>query len=67
MGGKSITISCEDCLLRRSDACAECVVTYLLDHGPDDSIVFGPGEIRAMRLFQDVGLVPELRHERRAG
>lgn len=67
MRQKAIRISCDDCRLRGSDACAECVVTYLLDHGPDESIVIGPGELRAMRLLQDVGLVPALRHERRAG
>ncbi|MDA8297183.1 MAG: hypothetical protein M0004_11470 [Actinomycetota bacterium] len=63
----SIHISCEECALRRSDACEDCVVTYVLSREPSDAIVIGADEARAVRLLQQAGLVPALRHERRVG
>ena len=65
--GESLTISCAECELESSDACADCVVSFLLDRDPDDAIVIDAAEARAVRLLASAGLVPGLRHRRRAG
>lgn len=62
-----LTISCGDCELEHSDACADCVVSFLLDHEPDDAIIIDAAEARAVRLLAGAGLVPGLRHRRRVG
>ncbi len=62
----TIEISCDDCRLQDSEACAECVVTFLLDDA-GGALVFDVAEARAVRLLQRAGLAPRLRHTRRAG
>lgn len=59
-----ITICCDDCVMRRTAACADCVVTYLLDREHDEGVVLDIAEARALRLLAGAGLVPELRHRR---
>ena len=61
----SFTISCEDCTMRATAACDDCVVTFLCDREPDDAVTIDLAEERAVRLLADVGLVPRLRHEAR--
>ncbi len=48
--------------MRESDACGDCVVSYLLNHEPGDAVVFSLEEERAVRLLASAGLVPTLRH-----
>lgn len=63
----TITISCEDCALQHTDACGDCVVTFLCSREPDDAIVIDAAEARAVRLLAGAGLIPGLRHQRRVG
>jgi hypothetical protein len=58
----SLTISCTDCSRRDSDACADCVVTFICDRDPKDAVVIDVAEERALRLLTRAGLVPSLRH-----
>lgn len=68
MNETPITISCESCVMQHTDACADCVVTFMcqhdpaLDQPPDHAIVFDIAEQRAVRLLAAAGLVPTLRH-----
>lgn len=62
-----LRIDCEDCVARHTDACADCVVTFLCTREPDDAVVVDVAEARALRLLGEVGLVPRLRHRRRTG
>ena len=62
---ETLTISCDECVLQASDACADCVVTFICDRAPDDAVVVDADEARAVRLLARGGLVPTLRHERR--
>ena len=64
---KGITIACSQCTLEHSSACDDCVVSFLLDRDPNEAIVIEASELRAVRLLGAAGLVPDLRHERRAG
>jgi len=57
-----ITIDCDDCIMQGTDACADCIVTYICDREADDAVVIDLADLRAMRLLADAGLVPELRH-----
>jgi hypothetical protein len=62
-----LTISCDDCALHATSACEDCVVSFLLDHDPADAIVIDAAEARAVRLLEGVGLLPGIKHQRRAG
>lgn len=64
---RTITIECESCVMRDSDACGDCVVTFLVDREPDDAVVIDADEARAMRMLERAGLLPSLRFQERAG
>lgn len=63
----TITIDCDDCALRHTPACDDCVVTFICSREPDEAVVIDVGEIRTLRRLSAAGLVPELRHVRRSG
>ena len=63
----SITIDCNDCTMQCSDACEDCLVTYVCSRDPGDAVVVDEAELVAMRTMAEVGLVPRLRHQRRTG
>ena len=67
MEQSALVISCDECALDRTTACEGCVVSLLLDRDPEDAIVIDADEARAVRLLAGAGLVPGLRHTRRAG
>jgi hypothetical protein len=57
-----LTISCDDCVMRRTSACDDCVVTFICDNVADDGVLLDLAEQRAVRLLAEAGLVPRLRH-----
>jgi hypothetical protein len=59
------TISCTDCVMLHTEACDDCVVTFICDRAPDDAVVIDVAEARAVRLLAGAGLVPQLRHQLR--
>lgn len=67
-GSPSFTIDCADCSMAHTDACADCVVTFICSREPGDAVVVDLAEYRAIELLAESGLVPELRHRpRRTG
>jgi hypothetical protein len=62
-----LVIDCDVCVARATEACADCVVTFLLDRDPHEAVVIDVDEVRALRMLGDAGLVPRLRHQRRTG
>lgn len=54
-------IDCDDCALQHTDACGDCIVTYLLDR-PEGAVVFDVAEECAIRALQDGGLAPSARY-----
>ena len=62
-----LTIDCECCTLRNSDACDDCVVSFLLGSEPDDAVVIDADEARAMRCSSRPDWCPTLRFSNRAG
>jgi hypothetical protein len=63
----SLTIDCDQCTLQHTDACRDCLVTFLLDRDPDDAVVIDADEARAVRMLERAGLVPNIRFCERAG
>ena len=61
----AFTISCGDCVMSGTDACSDCVVTFICDREPGDAVVIDVEEARAVRLLERAGLVPGLRHTSR--
>jgi hypothetical protein len=60
-------IDCDECRMQHTEACDDCVVTFIVGREPGDAVVIDADEERAVRLLADVGLLPGLRHQRRAG
>jgi hypothetical protein len=66
-GDGVLHIDCDDCAMQGSDACADCVVTFICSREPGEAVVVDVAEVRAIRLLSGAGLLPELRHVRRTG
>ncbi len=62
-----LLISCTDCVMEGTDACADCVVTFLCEREPGEAVIIDVAEVRALRLLEAGGLAPGLRHRRRTG
>jgi len=60
-----LVIDCAECVLEGTDACEDCVVTWLVRREPRDAVVIDVAEVRALRALEHGGLVPTLRHTAR--
>ena len=67
MAASVLLIDCDDCILQDTDACADCVVSFLCGAEASQPVVVDLEEARAMRVLGDAGLAPPLRHRRRTG
>ncbi|HET9059967.1 MAG TPA: hypothetical protein VFN61_08605 [Acidimicrobiales bacterium] len=59
-----LTIDCQTCSMRDTDACADCVVTFLCEAAPPGPVILAEEEYAALRLLQGGGLLPPIRHRR---
>lgn len=59
-------IDCDDCTMKNSSACDDCIVTFLLDR-PEGAVVFDVTEERALRALHDGGLTPPNRFQPLSG
>lgn len=62
----ALVLDCDSCRMQGTDACHDCVVTYLLDR-PEGAVVFDADEERAIRSMGRAGLVPDVRYQRKTG
>lgn len=65
--GTSLTISCDECCMRCTSACNDCVVSFLLDtrstdDAASDTLVLDLDQARVVRLLGNAGLVPDLKY-----
>jgi hypothetical protein len=60
--GQIVRIDCADCVAEGTAACDDCLVTFLLGREPHQAVVVDAAEARAMRMLQNAGLLPALRH-----
>ena len=65
--GHGIRIDCDECVMQHTDACDDCLVSFICSRQPDEAVVVDVAEVRALRLLSHAGLVPGLRHVRRTG
>ena len=49
--------------MQGTEACDDCVVTFISGREPGDAIVIDVAEERAVRMLAEAGLVPSLRHQ----
>ncbi len=61
----TLTISCDECIMRNTDTCDDCVVTFLCNRAEGSAVVFDLDTARTVRLLGQAGLVPPLRHATR--
>lgn len=61
-----LSVSCDECSLEGTGACEDCLVTFLLAD-ESNAVIVDVMEARAMRMLHRVGLLPELRFERKVG
>lgn len=64
---KTLHIDCDECVMQGTEACDDCVVTFICSREPGEAVVVDVAEARAIRLLSGAGLLPELRHVRRTG
>jgi hypothetical protein len=57
------TIDCDECSQQHTTRCDDCVVTFICNRDEDDAVVLNIDELRTVKMLQNSGLVPELRHE----
>jgi hypothetical protein len=55
-------IDCDECVMQHTDACEDCVVTFVVNRRPGDAVVLDLEEERTLRAFSAQGLVPGLLH-----
>ena len=62
---ESLLIDCHQCVLEDTDACADCVVTFICRTEATSTVVVDLAEVRAIKMLDAAGLVPPLRHQSR--
>ena len=62
-----MVIDCDNCSMRDTDTCADCVVSFVISADPSEVLVVDLAELRAIRLLGEAGLVPRLRHRATMG
>ncbi len=63
----AFSIDCGVCAHRGTTVCDDCVVTFIVGREADDAVVVDAAEARAVRMLEQAGLVPGVRHSSRAG
>jgi hypothetical protein len=59
-----LRIDCDECVMAGTDACSDCIVTFLCNRDEGGAVVIDVQEVRALRLLHQGGLAPALRHRR---
>ena len=66
MNGSGVTISCDECSMRCTSACDDCVVTFLLSDAAErsghETMVLDLDQARVVKLLGKAGLVPDLKY-----
>ena len=64
---ETLRLSCDDCSMHGTDACEDCVVTFICSRDASDAVVLDLDEHRALRRLAASGLVPDVRHQSAGG
>ncbi len=61
----NLSIDCDQCRMQYTDACDDCLVTFLCGTESDHEVLIDGPEARALQVMADAGMVPQLRHRAR--
>ncbi|MGZ4683814.1 MAG: hypothetical protein ACXV8G_15255, partial [Acidimicrobiales bacterium] len=50
-----LVIDCDDCSMRDTSTCDDCIVTFLCPAEPEQAVVIDVVEVRALRLLAESG------------
>ena len=64
--GLGMVVDCNECSMQGTEACNDCVVSFILDRS-SGAVVFDAAEERAIRCMTGAGLLPLLRWEQKTG
>jgi hypothetical protein len=67
MANDQLSIDCDRCCLQGTDACDDCVVSFVLGRDVDDAIIIDVDEARTLRLLEGAGLLPGLLFTEKVG
>ena len=59
---QALIISCDTCVMQKTSACDDCLMSFLCGDPHETAVVFDLAEQRAVRLLANAGMVPTLRH-----
>lgn len=59
-----LSIDCDECAVQHTNACADCLVSYIVGREIGQPVEFAKGEARAVQLLAEAGLVPGSRFQR---
>jgi hypothetical protein len=62
-----LEVDCNTCVMKDTDACDDCLVSFICDRDPQEAVIITIDELRSMRSLNQAGLVPGLKHRRRTG
>ena len=57
-------IDCDDCVMAGTDACDDCIVTFIVNRPPSEAVRIDGDHADAVRLLSRAGLVAESRYLR---
>lgn len=60
-----LCIDCDDCALQNTEACRDCIVTFLCGVDASQPVVVDLAEARALRVLGEAGLAPPILFSRR--
>lgn len=63
----AVMIDCDSCVAQFTDACDDCLVSYLVGHEEGAPVLLDDDEKKAVDLLTDAGLVPPSRFVQRSG
>jgi hypothetical protein len=67
MANEPLTIDCGDCVMAGTNACDDCIVSFIVGREPGDAVVVDASEERALRALSERGLVPRSRYLSKSG
>ena len=56
--GQPLNIDCDTCVMAGTDACDDCIVTFIVNRPARDAVVVDADQARVLRLMEGAGLVP---------
>ncbi len=55
---EALHIDCDECVMAGTDACGDCIVTFIVNRPPREAVVVDADQVDALHLLSGAGLVP---------